>query len=117
MFLKYLFSSRKRPYVKGINNPDRISVNLQGCELQLTLPPHYSPSGFEPEMPPHDLANIYDANLYVEYEDNQPFSQAVFIKQDWAYFGPFWDSPYMRSEERRVGKECRSRWSADVDGK
>ena len=24
---------------------------------------------------------------------------------------PSWDGPYDRSEERRVGKECRSRWS------
>ena len=22
-----------------------------------------------------------------------------------------WDTEYVRSEERRVGKECRSRWS------
>ena len=27
--------------------------------------------------------------------------------------GRNWDYRYCRSEERRVGKECRSRWSAD----
>src|SRR5688572_9025277 len=30
----------------------------------------------------------------------------------WSGPGPFWGQLY-RSEERRVGKECRSRWSAD----
>src|SRR3712207_9200390 len=27
------------------------------------------------------------------------------------YFDRFWDASAGRSEERRVGKECRSRWS------
>src|SRR5690554_7407327 len=92
MFLKYLFSSRKRPYVKGINNPDRISVNLQGCELQLTLPPHYSSEGFEEAVPPRDIANIYATNLFDKYQESKPFGQVKFIRRDWSYFGPFWKS-------------------------
>ena len=95
MFLKYLFSSRKRPYVKGINNPDRISVNLQGCELQLTLPPHYTPSGFDEKVAPRDIANINDTNLFDKYEVQKPFGQVQFIRRYWCYFGPFWDRPYM----------------------
>lgn len=96
MSLRRLFASHKRPYIIGLNNPDRIRVNLSGCELQLTLPPHYSPSGFKPEMPPRDINNIYDEKLYDDgVLTENPFSQAIFIKQDWAYFGPFWDSPYM----------------------
>src|SRR2546430_15522826 len=30
------------------------------------------------------------------------------VRERWEYFGQ-----YLRSEERRVGKECRSRWSPD----
>lgn len=92
MLLQYLFSSRKRPYVKGINNPDRISVNLQGCELQLTLPPHYSSEGFEEAMPPRDIPNIYATNLFDKYEESGPFGQVQFIRRNWSYFGPFWKS-------------------------
>ena len=29
----------------------------------------------------------------------------------WLSLGDFWDGKPDRSEERRVGKECRSRWS------
>src|SRR5690554_3942195 len=95
MFLRRLFASYKRPYIVGLNNPDRIRVNLSGCELQLTLPPHYTPSGFDEKVAPRDIANIYDANLYDEYEENPPFSQVQFIRRYWNYFGPIWDGPYM----------------------
>src|SRR5690554_7422341 len=105
MFLKYLFSSRKRPYVKGINNPDRISVNLQGCELQLTLPPHYSSEGFEEAVPPRDIANIYATNLFDKYQESKPFGQVKFIRRDWSYFGPFWKSG--RSEEHTSELQSR----------
>lgn len=95
MFLKYLFSSRKRPYVKGINNPDRISVNLQGCELQLTLPPHNTLDGFEEKVAPRNITDIYGANLFDKYENSKPFGQVQFIRRYWTYLGPFWDGPYM----------------------
>ena len=38
----------------------------------------------------------------------------VYEKDGWYYFTasvPAYDSIVLRSEERRVGKECRSRWS------
>ena len=37
-----------------------------------------------------------------------------WCKQDWPFDTPCpedWREAYTRSEERRVGKECRSRWS------
>src|SRR5687767_16027176 len=36
---------------------------------------------------------------------------AAQIRKDLAYFGEFGVRGVGRSEERRVGKECRSRWS------
>src|SRR5690554_7595691 len=95
MSLRRLFATHKRPYIVGLNNPDRIRVNLSGCELQLTLPPHNSLEGFDEPVPPHYIANIHDTSLYNEYEYNQPFSQVQFIRRDWNYFGPIWDGPYM----------------------
>ena len=95
MFLRRLFASYKRPYIVGLNNPDRIRVNLSGCELQLTLPPHNSLDGFDEKVAPRDIANIYDASLYDEYEENPPFGQVQFIRRYWNYFGPIWDGPYM----------------------
>ena len=92
MSLRRLFASHKRPYIVGLNNPDRIRVNLSGCELQLTLPPHYSSEGFEEAVPPRDIANIYATNLFDKYQESKPFGQVKFIRRDWSYFGPFWKS-------------------------
>src|SRR5690554_6051552 len=99
MSLRRLFATHKRPYIVGLNNPDRIRVNLSGCELQLTLPPHNSLEGFDEPVPPHDIANIHDTSLYNEYEDNQPFSQVQFIRRYWNYFG--------RSEEHTSELQSR----------
>lgn len=95
MIFSRLFASHKRPYVIGINNPERIRVNIAGCELQITLPPHYTPSGFEAKVAPCDIHNIHDSSLYDSNDDAQPFSQVQFIRRYWCYFGPFWDTPYM----------------------
>src|SRR2546430_17280762 len=44
-------------------------------------------------------------------DENQPTEAAMtLIESCYAADGMLWSSP-MRSEERRVGKECRSRWS------
>src|SRR5690554_1051468 len=89
MSLRRLFATHKRPYIVGLNNPDRIRVNLSGCELQLTLPPHNSLDGFDEKVAPRDIANIYDASLYDEYEENPILRYANsynftsdFIKKD-----------------------------------
>ena len=95
MFLRRLFASYKRPYIVGLNNPDRIRVNLAGCELQITLPPHNSLDGSEAKVSPRDIANIYDENLYDKYEAKKSFGQVQFIRRYWNYYGPIWDGPYM----------------------
>src|SRR5690554_4671392 len=95
MSLRRLFASHKRPDIVGLSSHCRSRVNLSGCELQLTLPPHNSLYGFDEKVAPRDIANIYEASLYDEYEENPPFSQVQFIRRYWNYFGPIWDGPYM----------------------
>mgnify|MGYP000618975750 CR=1 FL=1 len=48
---------------------------------------------------------IFVFHLWITNEDIK-----IFAIDELAYFGLFLGS---RSEERRVGKECRSRWSPD----
>ena len=45
-----------------------------------------------------------------EYFDLQP--EVSYVQRGyWFDQTPLYDATYVRSEERRVGKECRSRWS------
>ena len=37
--------------------------------------------------------------------------KSQFLAKSFAKYLKFFSSPFLRSEERRVGKECRSRWS------
>src|SRR2546430_14960553 len=51
-------------------------------------------------------------NLKIKFREGfRPFAPSVLRERVSDYFELDCDSPYMRSEERRVGKECRSRWS------
>ena len=89
--LKRLFASRKRPYVTGINPPERVSVSLSGCQLELTLPVHYRSDGFEADLEPTDIPDIYPSNVYnYGHPEPQPFSYAFCIRRNWEYFGPIW---------------------------
>ena len=51
-------------------------------------------------LPLREKLFLYARRLLDNPEDAEDIMQEVFLK--------LW---YMRSEERRVGKECRSRWS------
>ncbi|MAE34417.1 MAG: hypothetical protein CMH97_04025 [Oceanospirillaceae bacterium] len=89
---KRLFASHKNPYVPGLDNPERVSVSLAGCKLDITLPPHYSSAGFDADVEPKDIPNIYERSIYDyghEYEDNK-FSYANCIRRNWEFFGPIW---------------------------
>ena len=89
--LKRLFASRKRPYVTGINPPERVSVSLSGCQLELTLPVHFRSDGFEADLEPTDIPDIYPSNVYnYGHPEPQPFSYAFCIRRNWEYFGPIW---------------------------
>ncbi|MEQ3695124.1 MAG: hypothetical protein ABNH16_11935 [Thalassolituus sp.] len=89
--LKRLFASRKRPYVTGINPPERVSVNLSGCQLELTLPVHFRSDGFEADLEPTDIPDIYPPEIYnYGHSEPQPFSYASCIRRGWEYFGPIW---------------------------
>lgn len=93
---KRLFASRKHPYVPGLDKPERVSVSIAGCKLDITLPPHYSSAGFEADVEPSDIANIYERSIYDyghEYDDST-FSYANCIRRGWEFFGPIWKSGY-----------------------
>ena len=50
------------------------------------------------------------AMAYIKRRFNIYFNSALVVKLNgWQAHG--WATPLLRSEERRVGKECRSRWS------
>ena len=57
------------------------------------------------------MSNTYlieQNDLNTATENTMPFALAFCVRgNDWAERGEF----DLRSEERRVGKECRSRWS------
>ena len=89
---KRLFASRKNPYVPGLDNPERLSVSIAGCKLDITLPPHFSSDGFDAKVQPTDIPNIYERSIYDyghEYADNK-FSYANCIRRSWEFFGPLW---------------------------
>ena len=46
---------------------------------------------------------------------NWEYLSTMSLITDVSYYGSYTRirNPYFRSEERRVGKECRSRWSRD----
>ena len=51
-----------------------------------------------------ELANLDGSYYLVEYTDGQGVTQTGYIPTSYV-------TSFNRSEERRVGKECRSRWS------
>src|SRR5205823_10865404 len=89
---------------------DKLVTGVQTCALPISVRPA---QGGEERIPIHGLrkrifekmakSNVTAAHFtYVEEVD---MSQLVHLRD------------HLRSEERRVGKECRSRWSRDHDRK
>ena len=89
-----------------------ISVRLQGKPFNITVIQDYAPT-----------TNAKEAEIEQFYEDLQdlleltPKKDVLFIIGDWNAKVRSQETPGItskfRSEERRVGKECRSRWSPD----
>ena len=93
-----------------LNEIKGISELLSGCDMVLAI---YTPNMAGPYK--YDVSNIVqmDSNtcdIYVvpvEYNGYKDYSTGCFRISN---IGPYTGEGY-RSEERRVGKECRSRWS------
>ena len=68
---------------------------------------------YQLEYPIHSSINILYKRLSNPSGLSEWFADDVHIRHDVYTF--FWDGSEQaaRSEERRVGKECRSRWSPD----
>src|SRR5947199_10702348 len=80
-------------------------------------------------MKPNMMQNLRERGIYSLSDGREFVVHAVFrggyvfyTPEDWDFFGPHafesdaeghlrWSGQSNRSEERRVGKECRSRWS------
>ena len=56
----------------------------------------------ELSLMPHTTEGNFIAFLGRQFDPNYKWNSAL---------KPLWSGFYIRSEERRVGKECRSRWS------
>ncbi|WP_431689247.1 hypothetical protein [Hahella sp. NBU794] len=88
--LKRLFASRRHPYVPGLDKPENIEIDLSGSKLCLQLPPHHDSDGFEDLQAPIPRVNIYDPTVYPESTIDDLFTNTLFIKRNWDYYGPFW---------------------------
>src|SRR5438034_2384061 len=80
-----------------------LPIYLPPANDQLALAPDFSPDGKRIVFP-HDMSGALE--LYVINADGTGLIQITY--DGLGHAAPRW-SP--RSEERRVGKECRSRWS------
>src|SRR3954452_22179640 len=84
----------------------------KGCaiSLYLDLDPKVTPTPGDAVTRLHSLldqaAKVDGAN-----RRDMTHDQRVGLRADFERIRSFYDSEFERSEERRVGKECRSRWS------
>ena len=65
--------------------------------------------GVDPEYPP--FSYLGDDGKYTGFDVEIAQAACDLLGWDLQVFGVNWDQKLVRSEERRVGKECRSRWS------
>ncbi|WP_347332419.1 hypothetical protein [Marinimicrobium locisalis] len=95
MFIKRLFSSRKRPYFKNLDRLESLSLDLSGTRLELELPPQDYPF---PEKACGSRFDIHDLSLY-EYEDSlkegyhrSDLGHRLLFQRKWELHGEFWKS-------------------------
>src|SRR2546421_2862774 len=60
---------------------------------------------------PHDLMRAMEAHFIRDCAEMAARASLYRTESRWGLYHYRVDYPEMRSEERRVGKECRSRWS------
>lgn len=97
--LKRLFASRKRPYIPGLNRPEKVEVDLSGSKLTMLMPPHSNYQGFASKEPP-ERVNIYDDGQYVDDSllpewQREGKSHLSLFNRRWELYGPPWrEQPY-----------------------
>ena len=88
------FASRKRPYIPHRHQRDRVTIDLSGSKLSMTLMPHGRFDGLG-ETPIVSSVNVYDTSLY-KGENNAPDWKRAGIsclglgKRFWELRGPVW---------------------------
>ena len=86
---------------EGFNNLDKLFERVESPSLTFGSIVDTLITGTEQE---------FNDNFIVAQLDNPPSDTLITItKRLFSIYGKIYDS--LRSEERRVGKECRSRWS------
>src|SRR5438132_6911948 len=97
-FYLFFFSSRRR------HTRSLCDWSSDVCSSDLFSTPQYEAenrlSNFDPSN--NSLIHAKDGSIY----------DRALVHPDRNNFAPRLGAAYSRSEERRVGKECRSRWSA-----
>ncbi|MCA0899892.1 MULTISPECIES: hypothetical protein [Microbulbifer] len=99
--LKRLFASRKKPYVPGLNQREKVEIDISGSRLTMLLPPHSDSEGFRRKPPPkkidlHDPDNFYTDEESPEWQrsGNARYKGGV-ANRHWEFYGPSWRSrPY-----------------------
>ncbi|MGL6159335.1 hypothetical protein [Microbulbifer sp.] len=104
---KRLFASRKHPYVPGLNQREKVEMDLSGNRLTMTLPPHSDYEGFRREPPPRRV-NIHDPDQYDTGELLPEWQRSgiasycgLLADRNWELYGPPWRTrPYGAVEFR-----------------
>lgn len=98
---KRLFASRKHPYVPGLNQREKIEIDISGSKLTMLLPPHSDSEGFRREPPPskidlHDPENFYTDESSPKWQrSGNAHFQGRLADRHWEFCGPPWRSrPY-----------------------
>ena len=112
-FFARLFATRKNPYVPGLNQREKVCINISGNELTMELPPHSDYEGFEDEKPPNSI-NLYEES-YFDKESNRPKWQQSgtgyhgIMKRTWELKGKPWvRMPYGRVKFSIVLKKAKT---------
>lgn len=64
-----LLASKKKPYIKNLNNLDKVSFNLSGTQLKLELPPN-----------DYEIAE-YQASDHVNINDEVSFDYGLPVQK------------------------------------
>ena len=98
-FFARLFATRKHPYVPGLNQREKVCINISGNELVMELLPHSDYEGFEDEKPPNSV-NLYDESFFNKKSNLPKWQQSGtgyhgIMKRSWELKGKPWASrPY-----------------------
>ena len=101
------FRNREHPSGQGAISADEFRALVEDVGIERILPAReWFRRAVEGTLNEQDRCLSFDDGLRCQYDVAFPVMRELGLTAFWfPYTGP------LRSEERRVGKECRSRWS------